>query len=62
MPAVAHSKLCSSILALLGVFASNAMSSVPSTSFLCQLEAIFSDFVDLSSKHVVLTDDEEVWG
>ncbi len=49
MPAAARSRVCSSVSAWLGVFASIAMSSVelasvPSASFLCQLEAVFSDF------------------
>ena len=35
---------------------------VPSTSFLCQLEAVFSDFIDRCSKQVVYADDKEVWG
>ena len=64
MPAAARSKLCSSVSAWLGVFAGhayvigvvgvgNCFCGVPSASFLCQLEAVFSDFVDRSSKHVV---------
>ena len=71
MPASARSKLCSSVSAWSGVFASIAMSSaqsvsvivfcgVPSASFLRQLEAILSDFVNRCSKYVVQTDDKEV--
>ena len=57
MHAMARSKLCSSVSAWLGVFARIAMSSVlsasvivfcgvPSASFLCQLEAVFFDFIN----------------
>ena len=59
MPAAARSKLCSSVSAWSGVFASIAMSSVivfagvPSASFLHQLKAILSDFVNRCSKYVV---------
>ena len=35
----------------------NCFSGVPSASFLCQLEAVFSDFIDRYTKHVVLVDD-----
>ena len=71
MPAAARSKLCSSVSAWSGVFASMAMHrrsrvvncfcGVPSASFLCQLEAVLSDFVNRCSKYVVLTNDKEVW-
>ena len=63
MSAAARSKPCSSISAWLGEFASIAMSSaksasvivlgVPCASFLCKLEAVFFDFIDRCSKHVV---------
>ena len=63
MTAAARSKLCSSVSAWLGVFASiavigvvgvgNCFCGVPSAPFLCQLEAVFSYFIDRCSKHVV---------
>ena len=61
MPAGARSKLCSSVSAWSGVFVSiayvigvsNCFCGVPSASFLCQLEAVLSDFVNRCSKYVV---------
>ena len=63
MPAVTRSKLCSSfglvgcicqyryVIGVVGV--GNSFCGVPSVSFLCQLEAVFSDFINRCSKHVV---------
>ena len=63
MLAVARSKLCSCVSAWLGVFAriavigvvgiANCFCGVPSASFLCHLEAVFSDFINLCFKHIV---------
>ena len=65
MSAAACSRLCSSVSAWLGVFArqnhyvigvvgvGNCFCGVPSASFLCQLEAVFFDFINQCSKHVV---------
>ena len=57
MPATVRSKLCESVSAWLGVFASiavigvvgvgNCFYVVSSASFLCQLEAVFSDFINV---------------
>ena len=68
----ARSKLCSSVSAWLGVICQyrdvigvvgvgNCFCGVSSSSFLCQLEAVLSDFINRCSKHVVLTDDKKVW-
>ena len=63
MPAEARSRLCSRVSAWAGAFAritvigvvgvGNCFCGVPSASFLCQLEAVFFDFIDRCSKHVV---------
>ena len=63
MPAAARSKLCSRVSAWVSAFASiavigvvgvgNCLCGVPSASFLCQLEAVFFDFINRCSKHVV---------
>ena len=59
MPAAARSRLCSSVSVWAGVFAKIAMSSASVIVFagylllLCQLEAVFFDFIDICSKHVV---------
>ena len=71
MPAVARPKLCSSgsawfrricqyryVIGVVGV--GNCFCGVPSASFLCQLEDVFSDFIDRCSKHGVKADDKEV--
>ena len=48
---------------VIGVFSvNNCFCGVPSASFLCQLETVLFDFIDRCSKHVVYTDDNEVWG
>ena len=46
------------VIGVVGV--GNCFCRVPSASFLCQLEDIFSDFINRCSKHVILTDDKEV--
>ena len=59
MPATARPKLCSSVSAcqyryvidVVGV--GNFYCSVSSASFLRQLEAVFSDFINRCSKHVM---------
>ena len=40
----------------------NCFCGVPSASFLCQLEAVFFDFINWCSKHIVLTDDKKDMG
>ena len=47
------------IIGVVGV--DNCFCGVPVASFLCQLETVFFDFIDRCSKHVVKTDDKEVW-
>ena len=64
MPAAARSKLCSRVFGLVGcicqyryvigvVGVGNCFCRVSSVSFLRQLEAILSDFVNRCSKYVV---------
>ena len=48
------------VIGVVGV--GNCFCGVPPASFLCQLETVFFDFINRCSKHVVLTDDKEVWG
>ena len=55
----ARSRLCSRVSAWAGAFARiavigvvNCFCSVPSASFLCQLEIVLLDFIDRCSKHV----------
>ena len=63
MPAAARFRLCCRVSACAGASARSSMSpaksasiivfcGVPSTSFLCQLEAVFFDFINRCSAHV----------
>ena len=54
--------ICQNRYVISAVGVGNCFCWVPSAPFLCQLEAVFFDFIDRCSKHVFYTEDKEVWG